>query len=91
MAYNPRDYYFKKAKERHFAARSVFKLEELDERFKIFRPGFKVLDLGCAPGSWTQFASQTIGLKGFCVGIDRKAKPGDSRGDLITMGLFNLK
>ena len=70
MAYNPKDFYFKQAKERHFAARSVFKLEEIDTRFKIFRPGQNVVDLGCAPGSWSQYASQKIGQKGFCIGID---------------------
>ncbi len=70
MVYNPKDYYFKKAKEENFAARSVFKLEELDDKFKLFRPGFNVLDLGCAPGSWTQYAVKAIGLKGLCIGID---------------------
>jgi 23S rRNA (uridine2552-2'-O)-methyltransferase len=70
MAYNPKDFYFKKAKEKNFAARSVFKLEELDERFKIFHKGDKVLDLGCAPGSWSQYASQKIGTHGVGVGID---------------------
>lgn len=70
MAYNPKDFYFKKAKERNFAARSVFKLEELDQRFRIFKPGYKVLDLGCAPGSWTQYAVQKIGTHGFVLGID---------------------
>lgn len=70
MAYNPKDFYFKKAKEKNFAARSVFKLEEIDERFKIFKPGYKCLDLGCAPGSWTQYAAQKIGQNGLCIGID---------------------
>lgn len=70
MAYNPKDFYFKKAKERHFAARSVFKLEEIDQRFKIFKPGQKVLDLGCAPGSWSQYAAQKIGVAGWCLGVD---------------------
>lgn len=70
MAYNPKDFYFKKAKERNFAARSVFKLEEIDDRFKIFKPGYKVLDLGCAPGSWTQYAATKIGKNGLCLGID---------------------
>lgn len=70
MAYNPRDFYFKKAKEKNFAARSVFKLEEIDQRLKVFRGAQKVLDLGCAPGSWSQYACQKIGPKGFCLGID---------------------
>jgi 23S rRNA (uridine2552-2'-O)-methyltransferase len=70
MAYNPKDFYFKKAKEKNFAARSVFKLEEIDTRFKLFKPGYKVLDLGCAPGSWTQYACTKIGKAGLCIGID---------------------
>jgi 23S rRNA (uridine2552-2'-O)-methyltransferase len=70
MGYNPKDFYFKKAKERHFAARSVFKLEEIDQRFKIIRPAYKILDLGAAPGSWTQYAAQKVGPKGICLGID---------------------
>lgn len=70
MAYNPKDFYFKKAKEKNFVARSVFKLEEIDQRFKIFSKGDRVLDLGCAPGSWTQYASKIIGRQGLCIGID---------------------
>jgi 23S rRNA (uridine2552-2'-O)-methyltransferase len=70
MAYNPKDFYFKKAKEQNFAARSIFKLEEIDQRFKLFKPHLKVLDLGCAPGSWTQYAIKKIGPKGLCIGID---------------------
>jgi 23S rRNA (uridine2552-2'-O)-methyltransferase len=70
MAYNPKDFYFKKAKEKNFAARSVFKLEEIDKRFGIFKKGYKVIDLGCAPGSWSQYASKVIGRDGFVIGID---------------------
>lgn len=70
MAYNPRDHYFKKAKEQNFAARSVFKLEEIDQRFRILKPGQKVLDLGCAPGSWSQYASQKVGAGGRVLGVD---------------------
>ncbi len=70
MAYNPKDYFFYKAKAENFAARSVFKLQEIDQRFKILKPGFKVLDLGAAPGSWSQYASQKIGSQGRLLGID---------------------
>ncbi len=72
MAYNPRDFYFKKAKEKNFAARSIFKLEEIDQRFKILKTGQKVLDLGCAPGSWSQYASMRVGAQGKVVGLDLK-------------------
>jgi 23S rRNA (uridine2552-2'-O)-methyltransferase len=70
MAYNPKDYYFKKAKEENFAARSVFKLEEIDGRFSIIKTGQKILDLGAAPGSWSQYCSKKIGQNGRILGID---------------------
>lgn len=70
MAYNPKDYYFKKAKKENFAARSVFKLEEIDNRLKILKPGQKVLDLGAAPGSWSQYCSKKLGPQGRILGVD---------------------
>jgi 23S rRNA (uridine2552-2'-O)-methyltransferase len=70
MAYNPKDYYFKKAKDENYAARSVFKLEEMDLRYRIFRPGDLVLDLGAAPGSWSQYAAKKVGKTGRILGID---------------------
>jgi len=73
MAYNPRDYFYQKAKDENYAARSAFKLEEIDQRFKVLRPGFQVLDLGAAPGSWSQYASKVVGGKGRVLGIDLQA------------------
>jgi 23S rRNA (uridine2552-2'-O)-methyltransferase len=73
MSYNPRDHYFRKAKEENYAARSVFKLEEIDKKFKLFRPGQTVLDLGASPGSWSQYSSQKIGANGRILGVDLKA------------------
>jgi 23S rRNA (uridine2552-2'-O)-methyltransferase len=70
LAYNPKDYYFKKAKTENYAARSVFKIEEIDQRFRILKPGQKILDLGAAPGSWSQFASKKVGPKGRILGLD---------------------
>jgi 23S rRNA (uridine2552-2'-O)-methyltransferase len=70
MAYNPKDYFFHKAKKENYVARSVFKLQEIDQRYRIFRPAIKVLDLGAAPGSWAQYASQKVGPKGKVLGID---------------------
>ena len=70
MAYNPKDYYFHKAKQENYAARSAFKLEEMDQRFKIVRPGQQILDLGAAPGSWSQYASRKVGARGRVLGID---------------------
>jgi 23S rRNA (uridine2552-2'-O)-methyltransferase len=73
VAYNPKDYYFYKAKEENYAARSVFKLQEIDRRLRILRPGQRILDLGAAPGSWSQYASQKVGKNGRVLGIDIQA------------------
>ncbi len=70
MGYNPKDHYYHKAKEQNYAARSVFKLEEIDAKHKLLKPGQKVLDLGAAPGSWSQFASKKIGDNGRILGVD---------------------
>jgi 23S rRNA (uridine2552-2'-O)-methyltransferase len=72
MTYNPRDHYFKKAKENNFAARSVFKLEEIDHKFKVLKPKQMILDLGASPGSWSQYCSQKIGPEGRILGVDLK-------------------
>ncbi len=66
------DAYFHKAKQQGFVARSAFKLIEINEKKKIIRPGHRVLDLGCAPGSWLQVASDLVKSKGIVVGIDLK-------------------
>ena len=73
MSYNPKDHYFKKAKEQNFAARSVFKLEEIDQKFKIIHPHQRILDLGAAPGSWSQYCAKKIGSQGRILGIDLSA------------------
>lgn len=69
MGYKPQDHYFKKAKKENFVARSVFKLEEIDQKFQLFKGGETVLDLGAAPGSWSQYTSKKIG-KGRILGVD---------------------
>lgn len=64
------DQYFRKAKAEGYAARSAYKLREVQERYGILRPGDRVVDIGCAPGSWLQVASEIIGERGRVVGID---------------------
>ncbi len=68
--YNRKDHYYQKAKEKGLASRAVFKLEELDQHFKLIKEGNKVLDMGCAPGAWLQYISKKIGSHGKSVGID---------------------
>jgi len=64
------DFFFNKAKEEGYPARSVYKLQEIDEKYHIIRKGDIVLDLGCAPGSWMMYSSQKVGPRGKVVGID---------------------
>lgn len=70
MAYVPNDYYAQKARSESYLARSVYKLQEIDHKFSLLRKSMNVLDLGASPGSWSQFASETVGDKGIVVGID---------------------
>ncbi len=65
-----KDHYFNKAKNENFLARSIYKLEEIDEKYRILKPGMKVVDLGYYPGSWIQYTSKVIGEQGQVVGID---------------------
>ena len=66
------DHYARQAKKDDFPARSVYKLKEIQQKLQIIKPGDKVLDLGCAPGSWTKFAAELTGKQGLVMGIDRK-------------------
>jgi len=68
-----RDHYFQRAKRENYPARSVYKLQELDKRFGIFKPGQIVLDLGAAPGSWTLWAAKKVGERGFVLAADLQA------------------
>ncbi len=64
------DRFTKEAKAAGFAARSVFKLDAIQKRFRLLRPGQRVVDLGCSPGSWAQFAMVMVGKSGRVVGVD---------------------
>ncbi len=66
------DEYFNKAKAEGYAARSAYKLIQIQESRRILRKGGVVLDLGCAPGSWMQAAAEIVGPTGRVVGVDLK-------------------
>ncbi len=65
-----KDHYRRLAREQGFRSRSAYKLKELNHSYRIIGPGFHVLDLGCAPGGWTQMAVKLAGNKGRIMGID---------------------
>ncbi len=65
-----RDYYFLKAKQENYPARSVYKLKEMDSRFHLLKAGMHVLDLGAAPGSWSLGAAEKVGKTGLVLAAD---------------------
>jgi 23S rRNA (uridine2552-2'-O)-methyltransferase len=69
------DAFFRKARNEGFAARAVYKLEDIDKRMHVLRAGARVLDLGCRPGSWMQYACKVVGPHGKVVGVDRLPLP----------------
>jgi len=64
------DPYVARAKREGYRSRAAYKLLEIDEKYKILKPGQKIVDLGAAPGGWSQIAAKVVGPKGKVVGID---------------------
>ncbi len=64
------DPYVARAKREGYRSRAAFKLIEIDERFRILKPGQRIIDLGAAPGGWSQVAAKKVGREGRIVGID---------------------
>ncbi len=67
------DHLTRKAKAENYPARSIYKLEEIQQKFKIIKKNDQVLDLGCAPGSWLLYAAKQVGVQGKVFGIDLKS------------------
>jgi 23S rRNA (uridine2552-2'-O)-methyltransferase len=66
------DHYTRRAREERWLARSIYKLEEIDRKVRLIRPGDRILDLGCYPGSWSQYSVVKVGPTGEVVGVDLK-------------------
>jgi 23S rRNA (uridine2552-2'-O)-methyltransferase len=66
------DHYSRRAKKERYPARSVYKLAEIQKKYRMIKKGHKVLDLGCSPGSWLLYAAELTGNKGQVIGIDLK-------------------
>lgn len=64
------DKYVKEAKVAGYRSRAVFKLKEINERDRLFKPGMKIVDLGAAPGGWSQYAAPLIKPHGKIVAVD---------------------
>ena len=84
MTYNPQDRYYKKAKQEGYRSRAAYKLLELQERYRLLRPGDAVVDLGAAPGGWLQVAAKIVGQSGKVIGIDlQPIKPFNERNIIV--------
>ena len=64
------DHYARRARDEKWLARSVYKIEEIDKKFRLIHKDNRLLDLGCYPGSWSQYGIKKVGPKGEVVGID---------------------
>ena len=65
-----RDPYVKKARESHFRSRAVYKLQEINQKDKLIKPNYCVVDLGSSPGGWSQYLSSIIDSRGQIIAID---------------------
>ena len=70
MTYKPHDRFFKQAKREGYRSRAAYKLLELQQRFRLMKPGDFVVDLGAAPGGWLQVAAELVGASGKVIGVD---------------------
>lgn len=64
------DPYVQRARAEGWRSRAVFKLEEIDRRERLIRPGMTIVDLGAAPGGWSEYAARKLGGKGRVVALD---------------------
>jgi len=64
------DYYVKKAQQEGYRSRAIYKLQEIDIRDNLFKPGMTIIDLGAAPGSWSQWLIKRVGKKGRVIALD---------------------
>ena len=65
-----KDQYVQKARKSGYRARAAYKLEEIDKKYRLLKPGQKVIDLGAAPGSWSQYAVKKVGSSGLLIMVD---------------------
>lgn len=80
-----RDHYRRLAKDQGYRSRAAYKLKQLNDSYRILKKGYRVVDIGCAPGGWVQVATHEVGHSGKVVGID--LKPVDSvQGSTILQG-----
>lgn len=88
--YRRPDRYTREAKEQGYAARSVFKLREIQQRLRILKPGQRIVDLGCSPGSWLTYSAEVTGPSGSVLGVDIEA-PAVSVGTVLVKSVLEVE
>lgn len=73
MAYQRKDRFHERARREGFRSRAAYKLQEIQRRHRLLRPGARVADLGCWPGGWIQVAAAAVGPEGRVAGVDLAA------------------
>ena len=87
------DPYVAEAKRQGYRSRAAFKLLELNDRYHVLKPGQRVVDLGCAPGGWTQVAVELVGAKkgkGRVLGVDVLETASIDGADILTLDFLSL-
>lgn len=69
-AYKRKDHYYRKARGKGYLSRAAFKLEQINSSSRVIKKGDAVVDIGCAPGGWSQVALNIVGTRGIVIGID---------------------
>ncbi len=87
------DHYARRARDEKWLARSVYKLEEIDKKFRLIKRGDRLLDLGCYPGSWSQYGIKKVGKEGKVFGVDifRPDRVLSSNFEFIQGDIFSLE
>ena len=65
-----KDQYVKRARDSHYRSRAVYKLQQIDEKDKLIQAGNRIVDLGSAPGGWSQYARERVGVNGKVIAVD---------------------
>ncbi|MCX7808317.1 MAG: RlmE family RNA methyltransferase, partial [Deltaproteobacteria bacterium] len=93
MSRRPQDHYGHRARREGYPARSVYKLQAIDERYRLFHPGMRVLDLGAAPGSWTLYVAERLRGRGQVIAVDlqRLALAPSSLIQVLQMDVFAIE
>ena len=63
-AKHDKEHYYKLAKKQNYRSRASYKLKQLDKKYSLLKPDYNVVDLGAAPGGWSQVVAETIGEEG---------------------------